>query len=192
MDFARKRPVLLQQVRSLEFSYARNTYLLIKGRKKRKLLNSPACQVEATVLRNALTRFRSSLNYRYWCELLKGPNIWLCPKCVKILSKRNSMSEELARIDGEINAKCEALIVHGVHSGNITSPMATSESTSSISVSSASAAPVLSVPPEPSSSVSVLSTSASPVSPIPSVSIKSPDVSVSNHDIYNNHIMCMH
>ena len=72
------------------------------------------------------------------------------------------------------------------------SPMATSESTSSISAPSASAAPVLSVPPEPSSSVSVLSTSAGPVSPIPSASIKSPNVSVSNHDIYNNHIMCMH
>ena len=163
------------------------------------------------MLRNALTRFRGRLNYRYWCELLKGPATWLCPKCVKILSKRNTISEELARIDTEINAKCEALIVHGVRSGNVTSPLATSELTSSVSMLLASAAPVLSIPSEPSSSVSVLSasaapvlstppepsvsvlsTSAAPVSPIPSESTKSPDVSVSNHDIYNNHIMCMH
>ena len=101
------------------------------------------------MLRNALKHFRSRLNYRYLYELLEGPNIWLCPKCVKILSKRNSVSEELARIDGEIIAKCEALIVHGVRSGNVTSLMATSES-SSISVSSASAAPVLLIRPEPS------------------------------------------
>ena len=79
---------------------------------------------------------------------------------MKILSKRNSVSKELARIDREINAKCEALIVHGVCSGNVTSLMATSESSSSTSVSSASAAPVLSIRPEPSSPISVLSTSA--------------------------------
>lgn len=138
------------------------------------------------MLRNALTRFRSRLNYRYWWEFLKGPDIWLCPKCVKILSRRNSLSEELARIDGEFNVKCEAMIVHGVHSGNIPSRMVTSEASSFISVSSASAAPVLSIPSEP---ISVLSTSAGPSSPIP---IKSPDVSVSNCDIYNNQIMCMH
>ena len=77
---------------------------------------------------------------------------------MKILSKQNSVSQELARIDGEINAKCEALIVHGVCSGNVTSLMATSESSSSISASSASAAPVLSIRPEPSSPISVLST----------------------------------
>ena len=44
--------------------------------------------------------------------LRQTPTTWLCPKYVKILLKHNRLSEELARIDGKINAKCEALIVH--------------------------------------------------------------------------------
>ena len=49
-----------------------------------------------------------------------------------------------------------------------------------LQLSTASAAPVLSIRREPSS---VLSTSAGPVLSAPSESMRSPDVSVSNHDI---------
>ena len=81
------------------------------GKKKRKLLNGPSCKVEAALLKKALIRYSGRGDVSYYCHgLFNNPSTFLCVKCQKTLLKHNSVEEELARLNADVNAKCGALI----------------------------------------------------------------------------------
>ena len=85
------------------------------GRKKRKLLNSSACQTEKTLVEQYLKHYSGRKNFMYCNEVLKEPYTYLCCKCQKLLVKHHHLEEELATVTTQIDVIFEALF-RGVHS----------------------------------------------------------------------------
>jgi len=72
-------------------------------------LNRPACEVETALLRKVLSQFRGGRNFGLFWDLLVRLSAYLCDKCQNLLKKQRSLERDLAEVNANINAKCEAL-----------------------------------------------------------------------------------
>jgi len=81
----------------------------LTGRNKRKLLNRPACEVETGLLKKVLSKFRGVRNFSLFWDLLVHSSAYLCDKCQSLLKRQCSLERDLAEINANINARCEAL-----------------------------------------------------------------------------------
>ena len=83
------------------------------GKRKRKLLNGAACQIEAALLNKALLRHSFRRSFADCMKKLKEPSTLLCIKCQNLLLKSKTLEEELQVITQQIDQKIEVLMCEG-------------------------------------------------------------------------------
>ena len=100
--------------------------LILTDLRKRKVLNAPACKVEAELLKRALFRCTAgSANHSIVWETVKNLSVYLCMKCQQILNKQCNLQEQLAKVNVQINNRCKVLI----QSLNLLNPIGTTPTT---------------------------------------------------------------